>query len=779
MSLTHSNLLTFLQGQLAASGTESGRTIVVSGDPGSGKTTVLRAFVDHAENAGTLTLSSSGTPDEQSLRAGILEQLVSNTMVPEKTRRRITRLVSSIDGDDIHSIHQAGAALLDLCRAQPVVIAVDDVHFADHWSIRLLCHLHRRVRSARLLVVLTRWSRMETGPSPQADLTALACRQVELAPPPPAVVAVADRESPIDALHEALRRWGPPMAEVSRAMAVLGEQADAESIARFVSGPMGVAEEMIGILEQTGLATDGRYRQPPLGGAVLAVLPADELVRLHQQAAAVTYRRGRGARIVAGHLLAAGLAEPGWPVATLRAAAEQAASSDDVGFATRCLELALATVTEARDQIQIRAAVARITWRRAPEIASRNVPPLRDAVRSGLLVDASALVRDALWRGDREPLPDALHRLRSADPQTRAEIRLAGLWHFGPNDLAPAPADPTDSPWLRVTETLADGWLNGADDTAVAGAELVLRNCRLADLSLEALAIALCVLPNGEQAERWCTRLLDEATERGADTWRALLGSVRAWLRLRTGDEAAAAEQAAAALRMIGVEGWGAAVGFPLAVQVLAHTRAGRHDEAAEALRVPVPAAMFGTLNGLRYLHARGHHHLATGRVLAAVGDFQRCRRLAKESGLRQSALVPWRRDLANAMKRLSTQLGDADPSRVNKDPGKDSRTTQTTKSPASRLTLPAAATFDHAASPLTYRVRENTAERLDALAVELSEAERKVAEMAAVGMSNRQISGDLYVTVSTVEQHLTRVYKKLGVTGRRALAARLGVAAG
>ncbi|GAB1820555.1 helix-turn-helix transcriptional regulator [Herbidospora sp. RD11066] len=49
----------------------------------------------------------------------------------------------------------------------------------------------------------------------------------------------------------------------------------------------------------------------------------------------------------------------------------------------------------------------------------------------------------------------------------------------------------------------------------------------------------------------------------------------------------------------------------------------------------------------------------------------------------------------------------------------------------------------------------------------DLSEAERRVATLAAQGQTNRQISGNLFVTVSTVEQHLTRIYRKLGVTRR------------
>jgi DNA-binding CsgD family transcriptional regulator len=41
------------------------------------------------------------------------------------------------------------------------------------------------------------------------------------------------------------------------------------------------------------------------------------------------------------------------------------------------------------------------------------------------------------------------------------------------------------------------------------------------------------------------------------------------------------------------------------------------------------------------------------------------------------------------------------------------------------------------------------------------------VAALAARGHTNLQIADQLYVTVSTVEQHLTRVYRKLDVNRR------------
>ncbi|MDN0200202.1 LuxR family transcriptional regulator [Streptomyces sp. S.PNR 29] len=53
----------------------------------------------------------------------------------------------------------------------------------------------------------------------------------------------------------------------------------------------------------------------------------------------------------------------------------------------------------------------------------------------------------------------------------------------------------------------------------------------------------------------------------------------------------------------------------------------------------------------------------------------------------------------------------------------------------------------------------------------ELSDAELRVATLAARGHTNRQIAAQLFITVSTVEQHLTRVYRKLNVRRRTGLA--------
>ena len=55
-----------------------------------------------------------------------------------------------------------------------------------------------------------------------------------------------------------------------------------------------------------------------------------------------------------------------------------------------------------------------------------------------------------------------------------------------------------------------------------------------------------------------------------------------------------------------------------------------------------------------------------------------------------------------------------------------------------------------------------------------LTPSERRAVRLAAEGATNREIAAELYVTVKTVEDHLSSAYRKLDVRSRRELAAKL-----
>jgi DNA-binding CsgD family transcriptional regulator len=55
-----------------------------------------------------------------------------------------------------------------------------------------------------------------------------------------------------------------------------------------------------------------------------------------------------------------------------------------------------------------------------------------------------------------------------------------------------------------------------------------------------------------------------------------------------------------------------------------------------------------------------------------------------------------------------------------------------------------------------------------------LTETERRIAELVASGLANKQVAAKMFVTVRTVEGNLTRIYSKLGVRSRTELASQL-----
>ncbi|MFE2513514.1 AAA family ATPase [Streptomyces naganishii] len=400
------------------------------------------------------------------------------------------------------------------------------------------------------------------------------------------------------------------------------------------------------------------------------------------------------------------------------------------------------------------------------------------------------------------------------------------------------PGGSGDDAHTLAASAISAALTGGLGDSAVADAQRLLQRHRISDTSLQPLVFALLALVYADRTDlalAWCERLLGECATRRAPGWQALLSAVRGDIALRQGDLPGAAHHARAALSLISLQSWGIGIALPLSTLIQAEIGMGRPDEAMALLEQPVPETLFGTLLGLQYLRARGRCHLATGRYHAAVEDFLTCGRLMQEWGVDAPELVPWRIDAAEAWLALgeperARALAERQPRRGGTAPSRTrgaqllvlartmeikrrlqllKESVEILETSDDRLQLAAAlgelgngyrslGEFNRArllvrkawhvakacgAEPLCQLLMPGDADTEAATGREgdlpreaeaLTEAESRVAVLAAHGHTNREIATKLYVTVSTVEQHLTRIYRKLNVKRRRDLPSKL-----
>ncbi|MEV5839841.1 LuxR C-terminal-related transcriptional regulator [Nocardia sp. NPDC052112] len=370
-------------------------------------------------------------------------------------------------------------------------------------------------------------------------------------------------------------------------------------------------------------------------------------------------------------------------------------------------------------------------------------------------------------------------------------------------------------------------------EATVPVAHQILSRHRLDSGTVEALTTALEGLIYADKLEvatAWCDALLAESVARSSPTWQAIFAGLRAEIALRQGRLDDAAGYAVQALNQVPAGNLGTVVGRPLWCYVRALTAAGRYTEAQAQLDREVPLSLFDSRLALPYLHARGHLALATGRVADALVDFQLCGSLMRRWKMDLPALVPWRNDVAlgyltagdhqqarGFAERHLVRLGDA---RRHGTGAVSLRLIAATVDPSDRIALLrqaetiarrsddrlelAAVLADlgrthellgevdrsrslrrsalrlavHCgAEPLVRRLSGDQTEAVEPLRTSaaldigsLSSAEHRVAEMAAKGLRNREIAEELAITTSTVEQHLTRVYRKLKVRRRTEL---------
>jgi len=397
-----------------------------------------------------------------------------------------------------------------------------------------------------------------------------------------------------------------------------------------------------------------------------------------------------------------------------------------------------------------------------------------------------------------------------------------------PSPLLPYEVDslPKAARQCAIADNAVMAALRGNPQLAAAEAETVLQHTgSAAGAALSALT-ALLYAENTDAAHLWADKLAAEAGTSQEEA--AGYAGPRAETALRRGDLTAAVEAGGTVLDRRPLSSLGITAALPVSSRVAAAVRLGELERAGRLLAVVLPDAVQDSLFGLHLLSARGQYDLAIGRPEAAYRAFRTCGERMHNWGVDVPGLALWRVDAAEAL----LHSGDREEGRrlVDEQLGR----TMGARSRALTLRMkaaysPRAKRVDllHEAAELLLschdpyeraRVLADLGEALSALrrysrargllrqarqlaaqvgAIpllrrlgaepgrpgdtglpqrigSLTDAERRVASLAVAGQTNREIADRLFVTASTVEQHLTNVFRKLGVNGRRHLPAEL-----
>ncbi|EFL28873.1 putative transcriptional regulator, LuxR family [Streptomyces himastatinicus ATCC 53653] len=314
------------------------------------------------------------------------------------------------------------SVLADVGADHPLLILVDDLQWVDAPSLRWLAYLVKRLHGLRAVLVCAlrdgdpgarRLTLREITDSAQRVLRpaplslaaakalvldqfgepgdedfARACHEISAGNPlflrSVLVTLAAAGHSPTAGHVETARRQRPaqlrewlagcmrtqpqPVRALAAAIAVLGEQGEPDLMARLAGlDPIGFAAALR-VLDQLGLLAaekEPRFLHRVVQDAVESSMTVAERDRLHDAAAALLYRNGSAAELVAAQLMAVTASQQPWAVEVLRAAADTALRRGAPDIATRYLRRALLDASlpgETRGRLLIDLATAERGW---------------------------------------------------------------------------------------------------------------------------------------------------------------------------------------------------------------------------------------------------------------------------------------------------------------------------------------------------------------------------------------------------------------------------------
>ncbi|MFH8978149.1 AAA family ATPase [Streptomyces sp. NPDC017890] len=359
----------------AVSGTGVGpcQVIAVTGPVASGKSTLLNFAVERSVAKGLTVLRARGLRSERRTPMALFEQLLVGAEklpgLPETVARqldaaRFTALLHDPDSEREEHV-RAGtrrsltSALMSLIQERPVVIAVDDVQYADLPSLECLRHVMEELHTGPATVVLAwrtglRLNRPVFGAGvlglpglvrlPLRALNGQAVAGVlrehldeatarRVAPevhrisggspllvravvqdilragmegggrPRAAVGTVAGHAFRWSVLS-CLSRVEPPVLAVARGLAILDGTTAEATLGRLVGISPGTVALSLRELRAIGLVDRGGFRSPAARDAVLAGIPREERRSLHLRAVALLRQADTGLSVTAGPIAA-------------------------------------------------------------------------------------------------------------------------------------------------------------------------------------------------------------------------------------------------------------------------------------------------------------------------------------------------------------------------------------------------------------------------------------------------------------------------------------------
>ncbi|MFF1925813.1 AAA family ATPase [Streptomyces sp. NPDC058221] len=713
--------------------------------------------------------------------------------------------------------------LLKISRHKPIVICVDDVQYADTASLDILMSLLQGWRGARILTVLAvrtgeaaenlalyrlPWDREVTrirlsmlspdgtrslltrslGPSAGGQL---APTWYAMTGGNPVLLNALAQNAPSSGLtdaagaqeahdHEAFRlavmrclwRAGTVVMHCAQALATL----DRVATPLLLAGLLGISPQTVlralAELAGMGFLDGGRLRSPGIRQSVRNGVPATARCRLQLRAARILYNDGADVEAIAPLIEAAGGSSEDWAVRSLLETAQRYTQGSLSDRRIRYLRLAQRAGADGPQAERVTLALTEALWQTDPALAFRYAAELATPERRANLPSGAEplLAKCLLWGGE---VDEAAALFSSAAPDTASDaFNQVRVWF---SYLYPG-FDPSTAAGPRRSRRHADAEPDGAG-RYTTGASLPpesgqchpdkagerLSSVQLTEGSLPHVAIALAELlaaGRTREARRSADRLLEQAAASRVPLWTAILTACRAEIALREERPAEAERLARLAIDEITEPGWGIALAGPLSTLITALVEQGRTDEAAPLVAKTLASHTFRGSAGPGYLAARGRYHLAVDEPRLALLDFERCGELLRTWSVELPLLSDWRVGVGEAQLRL--------------DRPHDARRTLRAHLRQSDGRHPwIDGQIRHLLAEATAVVRRASSHRTTGEPEgdpRLSKAELRVVTLASAGLSNRDIAGELFITVSTVEQHLTRVYRKLGIAGRAEL---------